>query len=94
MLGKLSCMIFGLNWMSSGPESNAPNDEQPDQERTAADIASGLEEVVRLNRLQFEAFQDIKADLVSLTERIKSGRLLLLPRAHRPSAPRRNRRAD
>ncbi len=94
MLGRLSWLIFGGNWMSSGRGSNPPSTDD-DTERTAADVARGLEEVVRLNRLQFEAFADIRRDLQHLTERIKEGELLLLPRAHRPSARTRiKRRAD
>ena len=81
--------------MNSGPGSNMPNSEQDDTERTVEDVAQGLNEVVRLNRLQFEAFADIRRDLQHLTQRIKEGELLLLPSAHRPSARTRiKRRAE
>lgn len=92
MLGKLSCVIFGINWMSSGDPSNTPSDPRTADERTADDLARGLEEVVRLNRLQFEAFTDIRKDLQDLTERIKGGNLLLLPRMHQPRVIARQKR--
>jgi hypothetical protein len=84
MLVRLSYAISGRNWMTSDPESNTPNGQDTDTERSVADVARGLEEVVRLNRMQFEAFAALRRDLEQLTERVKGGNLLLLPRAPHP----------
>jgi hypothetical protein len=84
MLVRLSYAISGRNWMTSGRGSNTPNGQDTDTERSAADVARGLEEVVRLNRMQFEAFAALRRDLEQLTERVKGGNLLLLPRAPHP----------
>jgi hypothetical protein len=93
MLVRLNSVIFGHGSTSLSQRSNAPNGEAHDDERTADDIARGLEEVVRLNRVQFEAFAVIRRDLEDLTKRIKGGNLLLLPRSPHPrSAPRKRTR--
>jgi hypothetical protein len=84
MLVRLSYAISVRNWMSSDPGSTEQNEDCLERERTAADVARGLEEVVRLNRAQFEAFAAIRRDIEDLTERIKSGNLLLLPRSPHP----------
>jgi hypothetical protein len=84
MLVRWSYAISGRNWMTSDLESNTPNGPDTDTERSAADVARGLEEVVKLNRLQFEAFAALRRDLEHLTERVRQGNLLLLPRSPHP----------
>lgn len=94
MREKLRSLISGGNWMNSDDPSNTPNDDQPEIERSAADVAKGLEEVVHLNRQQFEAFTAIRKDLADLTQRIKGGNLLLLPRTTKPHSPSRRKRGS